>query len=299
MAARATWKGIMTFGMVSIPVKVYTATTTKDISFRMLHADCKGRVREKKFCPSCERDIEYAEITKGYEYGKDQYVVVNPDDFEKLPLPNKDSIDISTFVHIDEIDPTFYDKAYYIEPEEAAKKPFTLFLRAMAEKNVLAIGKIALRTKERMCCLRPVNGALMMSTLLYPDEIKVEMNKPLADVKISDQEMGMACTLIDMMTSEFEPDNFTDNYRDALLQLIEAKVEGREIEEIPAAPEGKVIDLMAALQASMESLKSEGSKGKEKEKEKEKVILKAAAKTAAEPKIGTTKTKTASKRKTG
>jgi|AGTN01.3.fsa_nt_gi Ku protein, prokaryotic len=293
MAARSIWKGIITFGMVSIPIKVYSGTESKDISFRQLHNECKGRIKQQTFCPACDRNVEYAELTKGYEYGKDQYVVVDKDDFEKLPLPNKNSIDVTNFVTSDAIDSPHYDQTYYVEPEDAAKKPFALFMKAMTEKNVIAIGKIAIRTKERLCALRPIGGTLVMNTLLYPDEIRIDLHKPMSDIEVNDKELAMAGSLIDMMTDDFEPEKYTDNYREALLKLIEAKVEGREIEVAPQAKEGTVVDLMAALQASMESLKAEKAKdgGKKlaavKDEPKEMVATAAkAAKTAAEPKIG-------------
>lgn len=294
MAARSIWKGIITFGMVSIPIKVYSGTESKDISFRQLHNECKGRIKQQTYCPACDRNVEYAELTKGYEYGKDQYVVVEKEDFEKLPLPNKNSIDVTNFVTAEAIDSPHYDQTYYVEPEDAAKKPFALFMKAMTDKKVIAVGKIAIRTKERLCALRPIGGTLVMNTLLYPDEIRIDLHKPMSDIEVNDKELAMAGSLIDMMTDDFEPEKYTDNYREALLKLIEAKVEGREIEVAPQAKEGTVVDLMAALQASMESLKAEKAKdgGKKlaavkEEPGKEMVATAAkAAKTAAEPKIG-------------
>jgi len=256
MAARAIWSGIITFGMVSIPVKLYTATDNKDISFNQLHADCKSRVKDHRFCPTCDRKIEYSEIEKGYEYAKGQYVVLTKEDFEKLPLPNKNAIEISSFVEDEEIDAVFYDKAYYIEPDEAARKPFTLFMRAMTEKGMIAIAKVTIRTKERLCALRPYGGTLMMNTLLYPDEVRVDKHKELPSVEISDKELAMASSLIDLMTQDFDPESYKDSYREALLQMIEAKLEGKEIHEAPQAKESNVIDLMDALQASMESIKA-------------------------------------------
>lgn len=268
MAARAIWTGVVTFGMVSIPIKLYSATENKDISFNQLHRDCKGRVKEQRFCPACDRKIEYEEIEKGYEYGKGQYVVITKEDLENLPLPNKNTIEITSFVKMEEIDPIHYDKSYYIEPDDAAKKPFALFMRAMTEKGMTAVAKVAIRSKERLCCLRPLDGTLIMSTLLYPDEIRVERGRELPNVPVSDKELAMASNLIDLMTGEFDPEEYKDNYREAVLKIIEAKVEGKEIAEVPAAPQAKVIDLMEALQASMESIKAkkEESAGEKKTK---------------------------------
>lgn len=262
MAPRAIWTGIITFGMVSIPVKLYTATENKDISFNQLHRDCKSRIKEQKVCPTCDRKIESEEIEKGYEYAKGNYVIVTKDDLDKLPLPNKNCIEITSFVTLDEIDPVYYEKSYYLEPEDAAKKPFALFLRAMNEKGMTAIAKVAIRSKERLCSLRAVDGTLVLNTLFYPDEIRIERGKPLPDVTISDKEMTMAGSLIDLMTHEFAPGDYTDSYRDAVLKTIEAKLEGKEVAQVPDAPAGKVIDLMEALQASMESLKAQRDNAK-------------------------------------
>ncbi len=259
MAARAIWSGIITFGMVSIPVKLYSATDNKDISFNQLHRDCKGRVKEQRMCPTCDRKIEYEEIEKGYEYAKGQYVVLTKEDLEKLPLPNKNAIEITSFIDNTEIDPVFYDKAYYIEPDEAARKPFALFMRAMMDKGMVAVAKVTIRTKERLCCLRLYGGTMMMNTLLYPDEVRVEANKPLPDVQLSDKELAMASSLIDLMAQEFTPTTYKDSYREALLQLIEAKLEGKEIHEAPTSAQTNVVDLMEALQASMESIKAKKS----------------------------------------
>lgn len=262
MAARAIWTGIITFGMVSIPVKLYTGTENKDISFNQLHRDCKGRIKEQKFCPQCDRKIESEELEKGYEYAKGNYVVITKDDLEKLPLPNKGCIEITSFTELQDIDPVFYEKSYYLEPDEAAKKPFALFMKAMQEKGMTAIAKVAIRSKERLCALRALDGTMVMNTLFFPDEIRIERGKALPDVTISDKEMAMAGSLIDMMAHEFQPADYTDSYREAVLRTIEAKLEGREVAEAPVAATGKVIDLMEALQASMENLKTRKDTGK-------------------------------------
>jgi DNA end-binding protein Ku len=179
---------------------MYAATENKDISFNQLHADCKSRIREQKICPICDRKIENDEIEKGYAYGKDQYVIVTKEDLDQIPLPSKGTIEISSFVKLDQIDPVQYEKSYYIEPDEVAKKPFALLMRAMQEKGMVAIAKVAIRSKERLCSLRPLEGTLVMSTLLYPDEVRIERNKPLPDVALADRELAMASNLIDLMT---------------------------------------------------------------------------------------------------
>jgi DNA end-binding protein Ku len=257
MAARAIWTGIITFGMVSIPVKLYTATESKDISFNQLHKDCKSRIKQQKVCPNCDKTLENDDIEKGYEYAKGQYVVVTDEDMEKVPIGTKNNIEISAFVKLDEIDPVFYEKTYYIEPEEKAKKPYALFMKAIQEKGMTAIATFTMRTKERLCALRPMDGTLICNTLLYPDEIRVSKGKELPEVQVSDKELGMAGMLIDMMTQEFQPENYQDHYREALSKIIEAKLEGKELVEAPAAAQTKVVDLMDALAASMEKMKAQ------------------------------------------
>ena len=281
MAARAIWTGVITFGMVSIPVKLYSATENKDISFNQLHRDCKGRIKQQTFCPTCDRKIEYDEIEKGYEYGKDQYVVITKEDLEKLPVPNKNIVEVTSFIKQDEIDPIFYDKNYYIEPDPAAKKPFALFLKAMKEKDVVAVASIALRSKQRLCALRLLDGTLMLNTLLYPDEIRVQRGTPLPDVQLSDKEMAMANSLIDLMTSDFEPDQLKDTYREALLTTIQAKLEGKEVVEAPAVPTSNVVDLMDALKASMEAMKAQKEAAATKAEKAEKAPKEAATAGAA------------------
>ncbi|MGH7192757.1 MAG: Ku protein, partial [Candidatus Saccharimonadales bacterium] len=164
---------MITFGMVSIPVKLYTATENHDIAFHQLHDKCDTRIKYQKFCPHCERTIDTDEIEKGYEYARGQYVILDEEDFEQLPLPSKHSIDVSVFVKSEQIDPIYYEKPYYIEPDEAAIRPFTLFMKALTEKQMVGIATITLRNKERLCALRELDGTLLLDTLLYPDEIRV------------------------------------------------------------------------------------------------------------------------------
>lgn len=258
--ARAIWKGIITFGMVSIPMKLYTATSSKSVSFRLVHKKCSSRIKEERFCPHCDEIVDYSEIEKGYEYAKGEYVKLTDSDFEKLPFPNKHTIEITDFVRMEEIDPIYYDKTYYVDPDPAAKKPFTLFMKAIEDKNVFALGKVALRSKERLCCLRPIEGSLVVTTLLYPDEITIDLDKKLPRVDVSEKELSMAEKLVAMMTTDFDPEKYTDNYREAVLELIEAKVEGKEIESSPEPKEGEVIDLLDALQASMNKFGGKSAK---------------------------------------
>ncbi len=252
---RSIWKGVVSFGMVSIPVKLYGATDNKDISFRQLHQECGSRLKQQRWCPACEREVEWGEIARGYEHAKEQHVILTDDDFAKLPLPSKHTIELSAFVRAEEIDPIFYEKSYYLEPEETGAKPFALLMRALKEKELTAVAKIAIRNKEQLCALRPYNGTLMLETLFYPDEIRVQTGAELPEMKVSDKELTMAFSLIDLMSEAFDPEQYHDEYRNALMEIISAKLQGAEIVEAPAPAKGKVVDLMSALKASVEAAK--------------------------------------------
>ena len=252
---RSIWNGVISFGMVSIPVKLYTATDSKDISFNLLHKDCGSRIKQLRWCPVHEREAGWNEIERGYEYAKDEYVILNEEDFGKLPLPSKHTIDLAGFVKLAEIDPIYYEKAYYLEADETGLKPFALLMRVLNKRGLTAVAKIAIRNKERLCALRPYDGTLMLETLYYPDEIRVQKGADAPDVKVTEKEVGMASSLVDLMLEEFKPEAYHDDYRQALMEVIEAKLQGAEVVEAPAAPKGKVVDLMTALKASVESAK--------------------------------------------
>ncbi len=253
--ARSIWNGMISFGMVSIPVKMFSATESKDISFNQVHKKCETRIRYQKFCPHCEGTVEQDEIERGYEFAKGQYVILNDEDFEQLPLPSKHTIEVSAFVKLDEIDPIYFEKSYYVEPDEAATRPFVLFMRALTDMDMLAIGTVTLRNKERLCSLRAMGGTLVITTLLYPDEIRISAVEPLPNVKINEKELQMATHLVELMEQDFDPEQYKDHYREALRKVIEAKLEGKEIVYADEAPKGKVVDLMDALRASVDNLR--------------------------------------------
>ncbi len=252
--ARSIWNGVVSFGMVSIPVKLYAATESKDISFHLLHQACGSRLRQLRWCPACDREVGWEEVARGYEYAKDHHVILSEEDFEKLPLPSKNTIDISAFVKAEEIDPIFYEKSYYLEPEQTGVKPLALLRRALRERGLAAVAKLALRNKERLCILRPLDGTVILETLFYPDEVRVARGQEEAETPISERELAIAFTLIDLLTEPFEPEKYRDQYREALMEIIEAKLEGQELVEAPAPPV-EVIDLMTALKASVEAAK--------------------------------------------
>ena len=262
---RSIWNGVISFGMVSIPVKLYTATQSKDISFHLLHKECNTRLQQLRWCPTHERAVEWSEVARGYEYARDEHVILTEEDFEKLPLPSKQTVELSAFVKAEEIDPVYYEKSYYLEPDAKGIKPFALLMTALREKGLTGIAKIAVRNKEQLCALRPMDGTLILETLFYPDEIRVEKTE-LPDVKISEKELEMAYTLIDLLSEEFEPEKYKDEYREALMKVIEAKLEGEELPEVAAAGPAKVTDIMSALRASVEAAKKR-KKGDEDEEE--------------------------------
>lgn len=263
---RSIWNGVISFGMVSIPVKLLTATDSKDISFNLLHKECGTRLKQLRWCPTHERAVEWSEIARGYEYAKDEYVIMEDADFEKLPLPSKQTVELAAFVKAEEIDPIYYEKSYYLEPDEKGVKPFALLMKALKEKELTGIAKIAIRNKEQLCALRPMNGTLVMETLLYPDEIR-SAPEEVGDVEVSKKELDMAFTLIDLMTEEFDPEQYKDEYREALMKVIEDKLEGVETEAAVVAAPAKVTDIMSALKKSVAAAKKrrEGEDGEAEE----------------------------------
>ncbi|MCY3601461.1 MAG: Ku protein [Chloroflexi bacterium] len=252
---RAIWKGVISFGMVSIPIRLFPATESKDIGFRQLRRDTNTRVRMLRWDPVEEKEVPYDEIVKGYEYAKDRYVVLDDEDLEKLPLPTKHTIELTAFVEESEIDPVHYEKSYYLSPEDAGLKPYSLLIRAMQAKGLIAIAKVAIRTKERLCALRARGDQLILETLYYPDEIR-DPGESVAVDEVSEEEMEMARALIEMLEEPFDPEKYKDQYREALMTIINAKLEGQEVATPEAAVPQPAVDLMAALRASVEAAKA-------------------------------------------
>jgi DNA end-binding protein Ku len=252
---RAIWKGAVSFGLVSIAVRLYSATEEKDIRFHQVHREDGGRIRYKRTCSVCGEEVTYDDIAKGYDIGGGEMVILTDDDFADLPLSTSRAIDVLEFVPAEQVDPILYNKAYYLEPEGTATKPYLLLRDALTDSDRVAIVKVALRQREQLATLRVHDGVLLLNTMLWPDEVrKPDFGFLDEDITVRPPELAMASSLIDSMAGDFEPDAFTDNYRAALQEVIDAKVEGREVvqpeeaEEAPAA----AVDLMAALKASVE-----------------------------------------------
>lgn len=255
MPSRPIWNGVITFGMVTIPVGLFTATEEKEIRFNQLHKGCGARVRYQKTCPVHEKVLEPAEIERGYEIAKNRYVIVTDEDIDTLPIPSKHAINVTAFVKVEEIDPIYFDRPYYVEPNEIGKKPLQLLFRALIEKNVAALGKVTLRNRESLCLLRVSNESLVLEMLHWPDEIR----QPVAvasEEEVDQKQLKMAESLIDLLEDTFDPSQYKDEFREALKEKIEAKAQGQEIAPEPEAEPTKVIDLMEALRASVEAAKS-------------------------------------------
>jgi DNA end-binding protein Ku len=274
---RAIWKGAVSFGLVSISVKLYSATEEKDIRFHQVHRTDGGRIRYKRVCSVDGEEVGYDDIAKGYDLGGGEMVVLTDEDFAELPLSTSHAIDVLEFVPADQVDPILYAKAYYLEPEGAATKPYILLRDALTDSDRVAIVKIALRQREQLATLRVREGVLVLNTMLWPDEVR----KPDFDfldegISLRPPELAMAGSLIDSMAADFDPGDYTDNYREALQEVIDAKVEGREVvapEEPEAAP-AAAVDLMAALKASVERART--ARGEQPAREAEPTPISAA-----------------------
>jgi DNA end-binding protein Ku len=266
--ARAIWSGAISFGMVNIPVKLMGATESKDITFHLLHSTCGTRLKQVRWCPTDEVEVPWNETVRGYEYAKGEYVTLTDEDFEKLPLPSRHTIDLSAFVSESEIDPVYYERSYYLEPDERGEKAYALLLKALQKKGLTALATITIRKKEQLCAIRPRDGVILLETLYYPDEIRQAPATEVDRVRVNERELDMAFTLIELLRKPFDPEEYRDHYRDALEQLIEAKLEGHEVVTAPAARDTKVIDLADALRRSVEQARK-GGKTKPAAKEPE------------------------------
>jgi DNA end-binding protein Ku len=261
---RAIWKGAVSFGLVSIAVKLYSATEEKDIRFHQVHREDGGRIRYQRVCSIDGKEVSYDDIAKGYDLGGGEMVVLTDEDFAELPLSTSHAIDVLEFVPAEQVDPILYNKAYYLEPEGASTKPYVLLRDALTRTDRVAIVKVALRQREQLATLRVRDGVMVLNTMLWPDEIrKADFEFLDDDVSARPAELAMAGSLIESMAADFDADDYTDNYRAALQEVIDAKVAGREViqpEEPEVAPSAAV-DLMAALRASVERARQARGEG--------------------------------------
>ncbi len=255
---RSIWKGAVSFGLVSIPIKVYGATEDKDVSFRQVHKEDGGRVRYQRVCEKCGEVVQFGDIAKGFEASDGRMAILTDADFKNLPLRTLKSVDVVQFVPEEEVDPTYFQRTYFLEPEAAGQKPYVLLRDALKREHKVAVVKVALRSRESLALIRSKDDLLLMHTMYWPDELRDgEFAAPPAEVQVSDMELDMAKMLIAQLEGKFDPTAYSDSYREALLEVVEARLAGAEMPEQPdtSAPAGDVVDLMAALQASVEAAK--------------------------------------------
>jgi len=259
---RSIWKGAVSFGLVNIPVKVYGATEEKDISFRQVHREDGGRIKYKRVCEVCGEEVPFAEIAKGYEAADGRVAILDADDFSGLPSADGKTVDVVQFVDVAQVDPTYFDRSYFLEADAAGAKPYVLLRDALAKAGKAAVVKVALRSKENLALIRPVGEVLQLHTMLWPDELRDgSFAEPPETVKVTKAELQMADMLIEQLSGDFDPGQYTDNYREELEKVIEARLEGVEVPVGEAeAPKAEVVDLVAALRASVEAAKARREK---------------------------------------
>jgi DNA end-binding protein Ku len=254
---KTIWKGAISFGLVTIPVKVYGATEEKTLHFNQLHAADGGRIRYKRVCAVCGEEVSYQDIVKGYEYEKDHYITLSDEELEALPVPTARSIEIERFVESEQIDPIYFQRSYYLVPDGTGLKAYHLLREAIGDDGKVALAKVAFREKEHLATVRLRDNVLVLETMYWPDEIRQARFDELDEkVELRPQEIRMARSLIDSLTDDFQPEEFHDEYRAALEDVIAKKVQGEEITYAEEAEPSKVVDLMEALRASVEAAKS-------------------------------------------
>jgi DNA end-binding protein Ku len=260
---RSIWSGAISFGLVNVPVKLYSAVSRKTVRFNQLNAKTGNRIQQKRVDPETGEEVAYDDIVKGYELGRDRYVVLTPEELDALDPERTRTIDIEDFVDLDDIDPIYYDHPYHLVPDKGAAKAYGLLMEAMRDAGKVAIARVVLRSKEQLVAIRPAEDALMMETMIFADEVvpasEIDDLPDAKDLKVSDRELKMARQLIDSLSSEFEPERYHDEYREKVLDLIERKAQGEEIVVQAEAPKpARVPDLMAALEASLAAVKGDG-----------------------------------------
>jgi DNA end-binding protein Ku len=268
--ARAIWSGAISFGLVNVPVKLYSATSPKSVRFHQLSSKTGARIRQKRVDPTTDEEVPYEEIVKGYEITPDRYVLISTEELEALDPKATRTIDIEEFVDLAEIDPIYYDHSYYLAPAAGGAKAYRLLVDAMRESGKVGIGRVVLRSKQQLCALRPTGEALTLSTMLFGDEVlspdRLDELDSVNEAEASERELTMAQQLIDSLSSDFEPDKYHDEYRERVLDLIERKAAGEEIAIQPQAEEPAAApDLMAALEASLAAV-GDDSEAKPKSK---------------------------------
>jgi DNA end-binding protein Ku len=257
--AASVWSGYLTFGLISMPVRLFSGARGSRVSFHMLHRDDNTRIKMQLYCPNDDSVVERSEIVKGYEYRKGEYVVIEPDEIKKIEPKTAKAMEILEFVKSDDVDPIFFESSYYLVPEEAGKRPYALLTRALEETGYIAIAKLTMHNREYMVFLRPKDGGMMLHTMYYSDEIRKVDNFGAPDVELKEAEVKVAHQLIQALAAGFEPEKYRDTFEENVKALIKAKLEGREVTAVEKPKKmAPVVDLMAALKQSLAQM--EGKK---------------------------------------
>jgi DNA end-binding protein Ku len=284
---RAIWKGAVSFGLVSVPVKVYAATESHDVSFRQVHVKDGGRIRYQRVCSIDGEEVPYSDIAKGYETEDGEMVVLSDDDMASLPSSSSREISVEKFVPSDQIDPLLFEKSYYLEPENTGKKPYALLREALREADRMAVVTVALRNRTTTAVLRvretEQGDVIVLQTMMWPDEVRVPDFSVEIDGDVKPAEVKMARMLVETLAGDFDPSEFEDDYAEAVEAMVKAKIEGGEVKRTPTSTKssGEVVDLLAALQRSVDAAKTARGESTSDDKAEEKPAKKATAKKAA------------------
>ena len=252
---RTIWNGSINFGLVNIPIGLSVAQQRQDIAFRTLHRDCGTPIKQKRYCPQHDRDVEADELVKGWEFAKGQFVVVEDSDLESVAVERSQSVDIVRFVRVDDVDPVYFDRTYYLSPASAVaqRRPYVLLLRAMQQAGLAAVGRFVLWGKENLCLIRPLGDSLALETLYYAEDLRsrAEIDEAVQDTEVNDAELAMALQLVESLSGEWAPDEYGNDHRRALREMLEAKLAGQEIARPEPVAPVPVVDLMEALRQSV------------------------------------------------
>ncbi len=261
------WKGSISFGLVNIPVKMFTATEDKNIRFKYIHKECHTPVKYKKVCPACDKEVQPEDIVKGYEYEPGKFVILTEEDFEAVETKGEKTVEILDFVKLEEVDPIYFDKTYFLAPQETGGKAYTLLREALSGKDRIAVAKITIRERESLAVIRVYNNVIVLETIFYPDEVRDYKQVPgiPENIQTTKAELDMAVQLIENLTAVFNPQKYIDTYRERLVERINAKVEGKEVVVKREAEKDNVVSLMEALKQSIEM--SKGNKETKETKE--------------------------------
>ena len=250
--ATSVWSGTISFGLVSIPVKLFTATASHDVSFNLLHNECRGRINLQNYCPQCERVVERSELIKGYQYEKDQYAIVTDEDIKSVKPESSSILDIVKFIEVKEIDPIYFERTYYVGADKGSEKAYALLARAMEEMGRAAVGRLVMRNHEYLVLIRPGMEGLLIHTMLYADEIRENEYKSSKDIDLRQKELDLAKQLVESLSEPLKIQEFQNEYISKLEEMLEAKIHGRKLTVVKPAQKPKVLDLMDALQKSVQ-----------------------------------------------